>query len=102
MYQGLYNGSRKHEADLTNVLARSKTCGVDKIIITGLTLEKSKEALSIAANYGKLNSLKILMEKYIYINPKLLFYSQISFSLLSVVTQLTVMKSRRVEIQMRI
>lgn len=52
MYQGLYNGSRKHEADLANVLARSNTCGVDKIIITGTSLEKSKDALSIAADDG--------------------------------------------------
>lgn len=52
MYQGVYNGSRKHEADLANVLARSITSGVDKIIITGVSLEKSKDALSIAANDG--------------------------------------------------
>lgn len=60
MYQGFYNGTRKHESDLANVLARSRTCGVDKIIITGVNLEKSKEALDIAADDGHYSSRKLI------------------------------------------
>ncbi|XP_014254061.1 putative deoxyribonuclease TATDN1, partial [Cimex lectularius] len=48
MYQGIYNGSKKHQPDLTNVLKRGWDNGLDKIIITGTYLEDCKEALELA------------------------------------------------------
>lgn len=35
MFQGEYNGSQKHTADLEPVLARAWEAGVQKIMITG-------------------------------------------------------------------
>ncbi len=52
MYQGIYNGIRKHEPDLQNVLERSVKNGLEKLIITGTSLEHSKLALKIAENNG--------------------------------------------------
>lgn len=52
MYQGIYNGARKHESDLSNVLKRANECGVDKLIVTGVNLQSSRDALAIAEEYG--------------------------------------------------
>lgn len=54
MYSGLYNGSRKHEPDLQQVLNRSWSAGINKLIITGGNLEESKKALELANLDGKL------------------------------------------------
>lgn len=48
MYKGVYNGSTKHEGDLQQVLKRSWDAGLEKIIITGGSLEESQNALKIA------------------------------------------------------
>lgn len=48
MYQGLYHGSKKHEPDLGNVLERCWSGGLDKIIITGGSLDDAKGALALA------------------------------------------------------
>ena len=48
MYQGEYNGSKKHEADLSAVLNRSWNAGLDYIMITGGSLKESKEAIELA------------------------------------------------------
>lgn len=48
MYQGEYNDSKKHEPDLDDVLDRSRRHGLQKLIITGGTLEDSKKALDLA------------------------------------------------------
>ena len=53
MYQGSYHGSQKHQPDLENVLERSWAHGLDKIIITGGSLEDSKKALEAAKQNGK-------------------------------------------------
>ena len=52
MYQGEYNGSKKHEADLEDVLDRSRAQGLQKLIITGGNLEDSKKALELAKQKG--------------------------------------------------
>lgn len=52
MYAGIYNGSKKHEADLENVLKRSWDGGLSKIIITGGNLEESEKALELAKTDG--------------------------------------------------
>lgn len=55
MYEGLYRGSQKHQADLKNVLERAWSNGLDKIIITGGSLEESHSAHKLALSDGKLS-----------------------------------------------
>ena len=52
MYSGLYHGSQKHQGDLEAVLARAWDNGVDKIMITGGSLDDSKKALELAKTHG--------------------------------------------------
>uniref|UniRef100_A0A182PG64 Deoxyribonuclease TATDN1 n=1 Tax=Anopheles epiroticus TaxID=199890 RepID=A0A182PG64_9DIPT len=47
MYQGIYNGSTKHEPDLSHVLQRSWAGGLDKIIITVGTLSDCEPTFEI-------------------------------------------------------
>lgn len=54
MYQGIYNGSQKHQPDLDNVLERAINNGIKKIIITGTDLVSSRLALQIALKNGML------------------------------------------------
>ena len=53
MYQGIYNGSAKHEPDLPHVLERSWTGGLDKIIITVGTLADCAPTFEIVKNDGR-------------------------------------------------
>lgn len=53
MYQGIYNGSKKHEPDLIQVLKRSWEAGLEKLIITGGSVEESKKAIELATSDGK-------------------------------------------------
>lgn len=48
MYQGVYHGSKKHEADLDQVLKRAWDAGLTKMMITGTSLSDSKTALELA------------------------------------------------------
>lgn len=52
MYMGVYNGSKRHEPDLSQVLKRAWEAGLQKIIVTGGNLEESKKALEIAQTDG--------------------------------------------------
>jgi TatD DNase family protein len=52
VYKGIYHGSKKHEADLEVVLERAWNIGMQKIIITGGSLEESREALQLADTHG--------------------------------------------------
>ncbi|XP_077245177.1 tatD related DNase [Tasmannia lanceolata] len=54
MFKGIYNGRQCHVADIPAVLTRAWTAGVDRIIVTGGSLEESKEALAIAETDGRL------------------------------------------------
>ncbi|ETL93671.1 hypothetical protein, variant 4 [Phytophthora nicotianae] len=54
VFTGLYRGKQKHESDLTAILARAKTFGVDKIIVTGGNLEESHKALQLAKDHEEL------------------------------------------------
>ncbi|GAM16927.1 hypothetical protein SAMD00019534_001020, partial [Acytostelium subglobosum LB1] len=47
MYQGMYHGKQKHQADLPKVLQRSWDNGLDKIIITSGRLSEVQQALNI-------------------------------------------------------
>ncbi|KAG6744952.1 hypothetical protein POTOM_051593 [Populus tomentosa] len=52
MFKGIYNGKQYHVADIANVLSRAWNAGVDRIIVTGGSLEESKEALAISETDG--------------------------------------------------
>jgi TatD DNase family protein len=52
MYKGLYNGSKKHAPDLPFVLKRAWEAGLKHIVITGGSLEESKDALELARSDG--------------------------------------------------
>lgn len=54
MFKGIYNGKQYHAADLSAVLRRAWSAGIDRIIVTGGSLEESKEALAIAETDGRL------------------------------------------------
>ncbi|KAB7495380.1 putative deoxyribonuclease TATDN1, partial [Armadillidium nasatum] len=54
MYQGIYHGKQKHEADLDSVIKRSVEGGVEKLILTGTSLSESKAALEICEKYDNL------------------------------------------------
>ncbi|KAG8239459.1 hypothetical protein J437_LFUL017593 [Ladona fulva] len=56
MFQGIYNGSPKHEPDIKSVLNRAWNAGLDKIIVTGGSLDDCKDALKIARGDGRLYS----------------------------------------------
>jgi TatD DNase family protein len=47
MYSGVYNGSVKHEPDLSSVLARAWSVGVEKIIVTAGNLAEAKTAAEL-------------------------------------------------------
>lgn len=55
MYQGIYNGTQKHQADLDKVLERCWTNNVSKVIITAGTVEESKRAIELARTDGNNN-----------------------------------------------
>jgi len=44
MYNGMYNGSEKHEADLSVVLDRAEAAGVERIFVTAGSLRESRKA----------------------------------------------------------
>ncbi|XP_050123439.1 uncharacterized protein LOC126600825 isoform X2 [Malus sylvestris] len=54
MFRGIYNGKQCHVSDIATVLSRAWTAGVDRIIVTGGSLEESKEALTIAETDARL------------------------------------------------
>ncbi|XP_058204434.1 uncharacterized protein LOC131318574 [Rhododendron vialii] len=54
MFKGLYHGKQCHKPDIAAVLSRAWSAGVDRIIVTGGSLEESKEALAIAATDARL------------------------------------------------
>jgi len=54
MYQGDYNGSNRHAADLEAVITRARENGVVKMMITGGNLEESKKAIEIAKSHEDL------------------------------------------------
>lgn len=56
MYQGVYNGASRHPPDLQAVLARGRECGVDKMMVTGGSLDDSKKAVQLAKEHSDLFS----------------------------------------------
>ncbi|RVE44359.1 hypothetical protein evm_010980 [Chilo suppressalis] len=56
MYQGIYHGTKKHDADLAKVLNKSWISGLDKIIITGGSLCDSKQSIELSRSDARLFS----------------------------------------------
>lgn len=56
MFDGIYNGSKKHDPDRSQVLDRAWHVGVEKIIITVGTIFDCEPAFKIAATDGELHS----------------------------------------------
>ncbi|XP_050097401.1 deoxyribonuclease TATDN1 [Anopheles aquasalis] len=54
MYQGIYGGSTKHVPDLSNVLNRGWTGGLDRIIVTVGTLTDCEPTFDIVKNDARL------------------------------------------------
>ncbi|CAK9203973.1 unnamed protein product [Sphagnum jensenii] len=54
MFKGMYHGKQCHAADLVHVLQRAWDAGVERIIVTGGSLQESKEALELADTDGRL------------------------------------------------
>jgi len=54
MYQGEYNGSKKHEADLSCVLDRAWKSGIESMIITGGSLSDSSQAIELSKQENRL------------------------------------------------
>ncbi|KAK3029267.1 hypothetical protein RJ639_039507, partial [Escallonia herrerae] len=54
MFKGIYNVKQCHLQDISAVLGRAWSAGIDRIIVTGGSLEESKEALAIAETDGLL------------------------------------------------
>lgn len=56
-FLGTYNNRPKHPPDLEAVLSRAGAAGVERILITGTSLEESRNALELAKRYGELSTL---------------------------------------------
>lgn len=54
MFQGVYNGSAKHQADLSNVLERGWVAGLEKVIVTCGTIFDCEQAFKIVNENDKL------------------------------------------------
>ncbi|VDB99591.1 unnamed protein product [Peniophora sp. CBMAI 1063] len=52
LFRGSYRGRQKHRDDLMDVLERSRKAGVKSMIVTGGSLEESKEALALAREHN--------------------------------------------------
>lgn len=54
MFQGTYNGSKKHESDIKQVIDRATKNGVSHMIVTGTSLSDSKKAVDLVRDYPNL------------------------------------------------
>ncbi|KAK7064361.1 deoxyribonuclease tatd [Favolaschia claudopus] len=52
VFRGTYRGKQKHEDDMSSMLERARHAGVRSLIITGTSLEESREAVLLAEQLG--------------------------------------------------
>lgn len=62
MFQGIYNGKQYHDSDITNVLHRAYESNVKNLLLTGSSIEESKQTIS-------------LVKKWKYLTPLSLYYT---------------------------
>ena len=55
MFEGSYHGKQKHPSDLEAVVERARTQGVERMLITGTSLDDSLVALALAERFGASN-----------------------------------------------
>ena len=60
MYQGMYNGSKKHEPDLDKVLLRAWNIGIQKIIVTAGNYDECVRSLELVKSDGNFSCCFIL------------------------------------------
>ncbi|KAF8395471.1 hypothetical protein HHK36_019417 [Tetracentron sinense] len=77
MFKGIYNGKQSHVSDIAAVLSRAWSAGVDRIIVTGGSLEESKEALAIAEMDGP--PLILLFIMHLFASCLCLFFCREAF-----------------------
>lgn len=53
MFQGHYNGKPQHPSDIEDVISRAKLFNVDKMLVTGSSLEESLRSLEICRLHSK-------------------------------------------------
>lgn len=53
MFRGKYHGKQKHEDDLAAVVRRAHDNGVERMLLTGTSLEESKLVLGLAQTFGE-------------------------------------------------
>lgn len=53
MFQGMYRGKIAHPGDLIKVLERSKSVGIDRIMITSGTLADVHDSLKLIKDYSE-------------------------------------------------
>jgi TatD DNase family protein len=51
MYSGEYNGSARHPPDLAAVVGRARAAGVERVMVTGGSLEESRAAVELAGRH---------------------------------------------------
>ena len=52
MFRGIYRGKQAHQDDIIQVIKRAKDVGVVSMIVTGVDVNSSKDALKLAQTYG--------------------------------------------------
>lgn len=52
MYRGEYHGKNRHQSDVGQVVERARQAGVERILITGTSLNETKDALEMAKKYS--------------------------------------------------
>jgi TatD DNase family protein len=57
MYRGEYHGKARHPSDIDQVVERARQAGVERILITGTSLQETRDALKMAEKYSALRIL---------------------------------------------
>ncbi|KAF8213223.1 Mg-dependent DNase [Mycena galopus ATCC 62051] len=52
VFRGTYHGKKKHDDDMNSILERARNAGVKSIIVTGTSLQESREALHLSQELG--------------------------------------------------